>query len=55
MIVDPWGTVVARCPTTGSGDTPAIAYADIDLDYLGKVRREMPVMDQRRHDVYARV
>lgn len=41
MIVDPWGKVLAEL--SGEGDEPEIAIADIDLDYVNKVRREMPL------------
>jgi len=42
MIVDPWGTVVAQCPqvATSSG---SLCFAEIDLDYVTKVRREIPM------------
>lgn len=42
MIVDPWGTVVAQCPQR---DDPAgtLCFAEIDLDFVAKVRREMPM------------
>ncbi|XP_073493705.1 deaminated glutathione amidase [Phyllobates terribilis] len=47
MVVDPWGVVVAQC-TDGTG----LCYAEIDLPYLQRVRREMPVQDHRRPDLY---
>ncbi|KAI8886151.1 nitrilase-like protein [Backusella circina FSU 941] len=50
MIVDPWGTVLAQC---GDGTSPAIATATIDLDYLKKIRTEMPVMEHRRCNLYS--
>jgi len=46
-VVDPWGKVIA---TTEEGQ--AIIYADIDLDYLGQVRDQVPVLKQKRNDVY---
>ena len=49
MIVDPWGSVIVQCSDL-SGET--FAVAEIDLEYLERVRREMPVFDHRRHDVY---
>ncbi|KAI8137989.1 hydrolase, carbon-nitrogen family protein [Fennellomyces sp. T-0311] len=52
MIVDPWGTVLARC---GDGIQPSLALAPIDLDYLKKIRVEMPVMTHRRVDVYPKI
>lgn len=47
MVVDPWGAVIAQC-TDGTG----LCYAEIDLPYLQRVRREMPVQGHRRPDLY---
>lgn len=47
MVVDPWGAVVAQCR-----DGPGVCYAEIDLPYLHRVRREMPVRGHRRADLY---
>ncbi|KAI9346697.1 nitrilase-like protein [Pilaira anomala] len=49
MIVDPWGTVLSRCP---DNTDPSVAIATIDLNYLNKIRTEMPVMNHRRNDIY---
>ncbi|CAB4479034.1 unnamed protein product [Rhizophagus irregularis] len=49
MIVDPWGTVLARCPETSE---PSLAYAEIDLDRLKRIRAEMPVLNHRRTDIF---
>ncbi|KAI9592482.1 putative NIT2-nitrilase [Syncephalis fuscata] len=49
MMVDPWGKVIACCKDT---DEPTLALADIDLDYLERIRREMPLMDHRRRDLF---
>ncbi len=43
MIVDPWGKVLAEL-----ADGPGIITAEIDLDYLAKVRAELPVLQHRR-------
>jgi predicted amidohydrolase len=43
MIVDPWGKVIAELP-----DGPGVVIAEIDLDYLAKVRAELPALDHRR-------
>lgn len=51
MIVNPWGEVVAKLG--GEFREPEIATADIDLDLLSKVRREMPLL--RRTDIYPEV
>lgn len=47
-MVDPWGTVVAE---VSEGNN--IALAEIDIKYLEKVRREMPVHQHRRSDLYS--
>lgn len=47
MVVDPWGTVVAR-----ARDTECITYAQIDLDYLDQIREQLPSLKNRRTDVY---
>ncbi|KAJ1955378.1 Carbon-nitrogen hydrolase, partial [Dipsacomyces acuminosporus] len=51
MIVDPWGSVVARCSRNSS--EPALATAEINLDFLDKVRRESPVFSHKRADVFS--
>lgn len=43
MIIDPWGKILAEHPL---GD--AVVAADIDLEYLHKLRRQMPVASHRR-------
>ena len=43
MIVDPWGLVLQRLPRG-----PGIIVADIDLQRLGRVRRNFPALEHRR-------
>jgi len=43
MIVDPWGKIVAEI-----ADGPGVAMAEIDLDYLAKVRIELPALRHRK-------
>jgi predicted amidohydrolase len=43
MIIDPWGKVIAR-----ASDREEIIYADIDLDYLGKIRQKLPSLTHMR-------
>ncbi|NWX17453.1 NIT1 amidase, partial [Aegotheles bennettii] len=50
MVVDPWGAVVAQCR-----EGPGLCYAEIDLEYLHRVRREIPVLSHRRPDLYGTV
>ena len=43
MIVDPWGKILAELP-----DGPGIVMAEIDLDFLAKVRTELPALSHRK-------
>lgn len=43
MIVDPWGRVLAR-----AADQEDVVVAPIDLDYLERVRRELPSLEHNR-------
>ncbi|HWP58760.1 MAG TPA: carbon-nitrogen hydrolase family protein [Candidatus Acidoferrales bacterium] len=43
MIVDPWGRVIAR-----ASDGPGVICAEIDLDYLARVRTELPALSHRK-------
>jgi predicted amidohydrolase len=43
MVVDPWGLVVARA-SEGEG----LAMAELDAEYLAKVRRSLPALQHRR-------
>ena len=43
MIVDPWGTVLARC-----GDGVGVCVAPFSRERLAQVRRELPSLDHRR-------
>jgi nitrilase len=43
MIVDPWGKVAAELP-----DGHGFVTAEIDLDYLAKVRAELPALAHRK-------
>ena len=43
MIVDPWGRVIAR-----ASDEEGAVLAPIDLEYLARVRRELPALGHAR-------
>jgi deaminated glutathione amidase len=43
MVIDPWGTVLAQAP-----DTVGIVTADVDLERLDTIRRELPSLANRR-------
>ena len=46
MVIDPWGTVIAQAP-----DTVGIIRAEIDLDRVEAVRRQIPVLANHRPNV----
>jgi len=46
MIVDPWGTVIAK-PAKGE----SIIYAELDLKYLNSVRKKLPTLKHKRNDI----
>lgn len=46
-VVDPYGTVIAACD-----EKEQIIYADIDLDRVDEVRRQLPTFLKLRRDVY---
>lgn len=48
MITGPWGDVLVR-----ADKNEEIIYADINLDNLKKVRRELPLLKHRREDIYS--
>jgi predicted amidohydrolase len=47
MVIDPWGTVVAQAP-----DVVGIVRADLDMERVASVRRQIPVLANRRPEVY---
>ncbi len=49
MIVDPWGTVIARC-----SDGEKIIYGELDIDYIKKVRKDLPSLKHKRVDIFRR-
>lgn len=42
MIIDPWGKIVAHIEDDDEG--PRVAFADVELDLVKKVRREVPLL-----------
>jgi len=47
MIVDPWGTIVAQAP-----DRVGIVRADLDTARVASIRRQIPVLANRRPSTY---
>lgn len=50
LVVDPWGNVVS-C----ASDTEGVVTADIDMEYLDQIQRELPSLDHKRFDAYDRM
>ena len=47
MIVDPWGTVLARAP-----ERESVVIAEVDDEAQGKIRTQLPALQHRRPEVY---
>uniref|UniRef100_A0A8C7XKQ5 omega-amidase n=1 Tax=Oryzias sinensis TaxID=183150 RepID=A0A8C7XKQ5_9TELE len=47
-VVNPWGEVISK-----AGAEETVIYADIDLQYLSDIRRQIPITAQRRDDLYS--
>ena len=47
IIVDPWGTVLAQAP-----DNECVITAELDFDYLQKVRTGLPSLTHRKPEIY---
>ncbi|HKL75417.1 MAG TPA: carbon-nitrogen hydrolase family protein [Halanaerobiales bacterium] len=47
IAVSPWGKVIKRL---GGGED--ILITDLDLDYLDKIREELPLLKHKREDIY---
>jgi omega-amidase len=47
LVVSPWGEITARL-----GAEEDVLIAEIDLDYVEQVRQELPLLSQRRLDLY---
>ncbi|MEZ5133498.1 MAG: carbon-nitrogen hydrolase family protein [Acidimicrobiales bacterium] len=56
MIIDPWGTVLARGPVSDAVDDSSrhgtVVVADLDLGRLAEVRAQLPSLANRRPSAY---
>ncbi|XP_012936446.1 omega-amidase NIT2 [Aplysia californica] len=46
-VVNPWGEVIST-----TDEKESIVYADIDLERMEEIRNQVPLRNQRRHDLY---
>lgn len=49
IAVNPWGSILCR-----AGAEEAILYADLDLQEIVSIRRQLPILSARRPELYAR-
>ncbi|KAM7178140.1 omega-amidase NIT2 [Macrochelys suwanniensis] len=47
-VVNPWGEVIAK-----AGTEETVIYTDIDLKKLAEVRQQIPILTQKRSDLYS--
>ncbi|XP_064918394.1 omega-amidase NIT2 isoform X2 [Columba livia] len=47
-VVNPWGEVIAK-----AGAEETVIYTDIDLKKLAEIRQQLPILSQKRGDLYA--
>ena len=47
IITDPWGRVLMQMD-----EKEGIRHVELDLDYVDKVRQELPLLAHRRIDLY---
>ncbi|MFQ6066879.1 MAG: carbon-nitrogen hydrolase family protein [bacterium] len=47
MIVDPWGTILAKAP-----EKESLIFAEIDLSYQQKIRKNLPSLSHMRKDLF---
>lgn len=47
IIVSPWGNVIRHM-----NEKEGLSIAELDLDYIEKIRRELPLLEHRRKDIY---
>ena len=47
LIVNPWGKILCE-----AGENEEIIYATIDTSYTDKIREELPILKNRRTDIY---
>ncbi len=47
IAVSPWGKVLTRL-----SEKEEIAYCDIDLNEINKIRKQLPILAHRRNDIY---
>jgi len=52
MIVDPWGTVIAKAPGLQDDKCETIISASLDFSYQDTVRKKLPCLSHIRKDIF---
>lgn len=47
LIADPWGDIIAE-----ASEKEEIIFSEINLDFVDKIRRELPLLKHRKEEVY---
>jgi predicted amidohydrolase len=47
IIVDPWGEIIAE-----ADEKECILFGNLDLDFIEKIRQELPLLKHARYDLY---
>jgi omega-amidase len=47
LIADPWGRIISEASVNEE-----VIFSEIDLDFVDKIRRELPLLKHRREEVY---
>lgn len=47
LVIDPWGNIIAEAE-----DRETVLVADLDMDYLERIRKEIPCLNNRRPLIY---
>lgn len=48
VVVNPWGEILAE-----AGELEEVVYAEIDTEYIKKVRAELPLLQHRKNNLYS--
>jgi len=47
LVADPWGNIISE-----ASDKEEIIFSEIDLDFIDKIREELPLLKHRNEEVY---
>ncbi len=47
LVVDPWGKIIAE-----KDEKEGLLHCEIDLDYVEQIRKQLPLLEHRRSEIY---